>query len=381
MLLTAKAIGIAGGALIGAALLAGGIPLMRSNYDVNGKASFNNVPVLGAEVCLVNSNAYLKLAELEVEKANLAAKGSEAAYRALLSEFSEKAQKAWEKYKADSKETDGKEEAKDASKLPSEDEQAEIAKRVKNYKEYALYCRKRAEESVSGRSMYEKGAEFWEAKLETLKEKGRLVFDEASYNYSVEEKKYAGLGDEPVQIVTKVQRVTPEELAVMNVLEIPPEKQKNEKPKNKKKVEFNAASFINTNAVLKAATQCHEQMKEAYKNISAKQDELIVQGQIEKVMTDENGVFAFKNPSIKPGLFGVSLEHNTLTPSGDILPVRWLVPVQVKGNAFSWNKATNITLDEQNMDTEVMASDAVPSVKDIYAGFLKDLQAEAAKLK
>lgn len=381
MLLTAKAIGIAGGALIGAALLAGGIPLMRSNYDVNGKASFNNVPVLGAEVCLVNSNAYLKLAELEVEKANLAAKGSEAAYRALLSEFSEKAQKAWEKYKADSKETDGKEEAKDASKLPSEDEQAEIAKRVKNYKEYALYCRKRAEESVSGRSMYEKGAEFWEAKLETLKEKGRLVFDEASYNYSVEEKKYAGLGDEPVQIVTKVQRVTPEELAVMNVLEIPPEKQKNEKPKNKKKGEFNAASFINTNAVLKAATQCHEQMKEAYKNISAKQDELIVQGQIEKVMTDENGVFAFKNPSIKPGLFGVYLEHNTLTPSGDILPVRWLVPVQVKGNAFSWNKATNITLDEQNMDTEVMASDAVPSIKDIYAGFLKDLQAEAAKLK
>lgn len=379
MLLTAKAIGIAGGALIGAALLAGGIPLMRSNYDVNGKASFNNVPVLGAEVCLVNSNAYLKLAELEVEKANLAAKGSEAAYRALLSEFSEKAQKAWEKYKADNKEPGGKEEAKDASKLPNEEEQAEIAKRVKNYKEYALYCRKRAEESVSGRSMYEKGAEFWEAKLETLKEKGRLVFDEASYNYSVEEKKYAGLGDEPVQIVTKVQRVTPEELAVMNVLEIPPEKQKTEKPK--KKGEFNAASFINTNAVLKAAAQCHEQMKEAYKNISAKQDELIVQGQIEKVMTDENGVFAFKNPSIKPGLFGVYLEHNTLTPSGDILPVRWLVPVQVKGNAFSWNKATNITLDEQNMDTEVMASDAVPSIKDIYAGFLKDLQAEAAKLK
>lgn len=379
MLLTAKAIGIAGGALIGAALLAGGIPLMRSNYDVNGKASFNNVPVLGAEVCLVNSNAYLKLAELEVEKANLAAKGSEAAYRALLSEFSEKAQKAWEKYKADNKEPGGKEEAKDASKLPNEEEQAEIAKRVKNYKEYALYCRKRAEESVSGRSMYEKGAEFWEAKLETLKEKGRLVFDEVSYNYSVEEKKYAGLGDEPVQIVTKVQRVTPEELAVMNVLEIPPEKQKTEKPK--KKGEFNAASFINTNAVLKAAAQCHEQMKEAYKNISAKQDELIVQGQIEKVMTDENGVFAFKNPSIKPGLFGVYLEHNTLTPSGDILPVRWLVPVQVKGNAFSWNKATNITLDEQNMDTEVMASDAVPSIKDIYAGFLKDLQAEAAKLK
>ena len=379
MLLTAKAIGIAGGALIGAALLAGGIPLMRSNYDVNGKASFNNVPVLGAEVCLVNSNAYLKLAELEVEKANLAAKGSEAAYRALLSEFSEKAQKAWEKYKADNKEPGGKEEAKDASKLPNEEEQAEIAKRVKNYKEYALYCRKRAEESVSGRSMYEKGAEFWEAKLETLKEKGRLVFDEVSYNYSVEEKKYAGLGDEPVQIVTKVQRVTPEELAVMNVLEIPPEKQKTEKPK--KKGEFNAASFINTNAVLKAAAQCHEQMKEAYKNISAKQDELIVQGQIEKVMTDENGVFAFKNPSIKPGLFGVYLEPNTLTPSGDILPVRWLVPVQVKGNAFSWNKATNITLDEQNMDTEVMASDAVPSIKDIYAGFLKDLQAEAAKLK
>ena len=379
MLLTAKAIGIAGGALIGAALLAGGIPLMRSNYDVNGKASFNNVPVLGAEVCLVNSNAYLKLAELEVEKANLAAKGSEAAYRALLSEFSEKAQKAWEKYKADNKEPGGKEEAKDASKLPNEEEQAEIAKRVKNYKEYALYCRKRAEESVSGRSMYEKGAEFWEAKLETLKEKGRLVFDEVSYNYSVEEKKYAGLGDEPVQIVTKVQRVTPEELAVMNVLEIPPEKQKTEKPK--KKGEFNAASFINTNAVLKAAAQCHEQMKEAYKNISAKQDELIVQGQIEKVMTDENGVFAFKNPSIKPGLFGVYLEHNTLTPSGDILPVRWLVPVQIKANAFSWNKATNITLDEQNMDTEVMASDAVPSVKDIYAGFLKDLQAEAAKLK
>jgi len=379
MLLTAKAIGIAGGALIGAALLAGGIPLMRSNYDVNGKASFNNVPVLGAEVCLVNSNAYMKLAELEVEKANLSAQGSEAAYRALLSEFTEKAQKAWQKFKDENKEPDPKEETKNASRVLGEDEQAEIAKRVKNYKEYALYCRKRAEESVSGRSMYEKGAEFWEAKLETLKEKGRLVFDEASYNYSVEEKQYAGLGDEPVQIVTKVLRVTPEELAVMNVTEIPPEKQKSEKPK--KKGEFDASAYINTNAVLKAAAQCHERMKEAYKDISAKQEELIVQGQIEKVMTDENGLFTFKNPSIKPGLFGIYLDHNTLTPSGDILPIRWLVPVQIKANAFSWNKATSVTLDEKNMDTEVIVSDSVPSVKDIYAGFLRDLRMEAAKLK
>jgi len=64
MILTAKAIGILGGAVLSAALLAAGIPLMRSNYDVNGKATFNSVPVLGAEVCLVNSNAYLKLADL-----------------------------------------------------------------------------------------------------------------------------------------------------------------------------------------------------------------------------------------------------------------------------------------------------------------------------
>ena len=57
------------------------------------------------------------------------------------------------------------------------------------------------------------------------------------------------------------------------------------------------------------------------------------------------------------------------------------MPVQIKANAFSWNKATSVTLDEKNMDTEVIVSDSVPSVKDIYAGFLRDLRMEAAKLK
>ena len=61
MILTAKAIGIAAAALIGGGLLATGIPLMNSNYDVSGRVTFNSVPVLGAEVCLVNSNAYVKM--------------------------------------------------------------------------------------------------------------------------------------------------------------------------------------------------------------------------------------------------------------------------------------------------------------------------------
>ncbi|MBR6462080.1 hypothetical protein IKS73_02955, partial [bacterium] len=182
MILAAKTIGIAAGALLGAGLLAGGIPLMRSNYDVTGQASFNNVPVLGAEVCLINSNAYTKLAALEKEKSGLAEANAEAAYRTLQSEFAEKAQKALEKYNKENKpETEEKKGESDAGKPLTEEEQAEIEKRVKNYKEYALYCRKRAAESPAGRSMYEKGAEFWEAKLETLKEKGRLAFDEASF--------------------------------------------------------------------------------------------------------------------------------------------------------------------------------------------------------
>ncbi|MBR5946759.1 hypothetical protein IKZ80_06725, partial [bacterium] len=304
MILAAKTIGIAAGAILGAGLLAGGIPLMRSNYDVTGQASFNNVPVLGAEVCLINSNAYTKLAALEKEKSGLAEANAEAAYRTLQSEFAEKAQKALEKYNKENKpETEEKKGESDAGKPLTEEEQAEIEKRVKNYKEYALYCRKRAAESPAGRSMYEKGAEFWEAKLETLKEKGRLAFDEASFNYSVEEKQYAGIGDEPVQIVNKVQRISPEELALMNVLEVKPETTK--KPKDKKPAAFDASVFIDTNAVAKAAAQVCEQAKESIKTIGAKEDELIVQGQIEKVMTDESGVFSFKNPSIKPGTFGV----------------------------------------------------------------------------
>lgn len=380
MILTPKTVGIVVGVVLGTSLVATALPLVRSNYDVNGQASFNNVPVLGAEVCLINSNAYAKLAALEQEKIGLAEANEDAIYRILQSEFAEKAQKALEKYKDENKEpeTNEKKEA-DTSKLPSEDEQAEVAKRVKNYKENALYCRKRAQESQAGRAMYEKGAEFWEAKLETLKEKGRLVFDEASFNYSVEEKQYAGLGDEPVQIVTKVQRVTPEELAVMNVLEVPPEKQK--KPKTKKPAVFDAGAFIDTNAVSKAAAQCFEQIKESYNTINAKEEELIVQGQIEKVMSDENGAFSFKNPAIRPGVYGVYIEHNTLTPTGDILPVRWLVPVDIKKKLIPWKRVTTVSLDEKNMDTEVISSELIPSKKDIYKKLLNDLKAEAAKIK
>ena len=380
MNLTNKTIGMVVGILLGTSMLAAGIPLVGSSYDVSGQASFNNVPVLGAEVCLINSNAYAKLVALEKEKFGLAEANEDTIYRMLQSEFDEKAQKALEKYKAENKapETVEKKES-DASALPTEDEQEEVAKRVKIYKEHALYCRKRAAESQAGRAMYEKGAEFWEAKLETLKEKGRLVFDEASYNYSVEEKQYAGIGDEPVQIVSKVQRVSPEDLAVMNVLAVSPESPK--KSKSKKSTVFDANAFINTNAVAKAAAQCVEQIKESCKTIKYKEEELIVQGQIEKVMTDENGAFSFKNPSIKPGVYGVYLEHNNLTPSGDILPVRWLVPVDIKKQFFSWKKKATVSLDEKNMDTEVINSEVIPNTKDVYNKFLTDLKAEAAKIK
>ena len=229
--------------------------------------------------------------------------------------------------------------------------------------------------------MYEKGAEFWEAKLETLKEKGRLVFDEASFNYNVEEKQYAGIGDEPVQIISKVQRVTPEELAVMNVVEIAPEKQKTTKAPKDKNAVFNAEKYIDTNAVMQAAAQVCAQIAESVKNMESQEDEALVQGQVEKVMTDDNGQFAFKNPAIKPGLYGVYLEHNSLTPSGDLLPVRWLVPAYIAKKPFSFKKSLVITLDEQNVDPEVLNETAAPKKADIYARFLEDLKAEAANIK
>lgn len=382
MILTAKAIGIAAAALIGGGLLATGIPLMNSNYDVSGRVTFNSVPVLGAEVCLVNSNAYVKMASQAQERENFSASAYETAYRRLQSDFAQKAQAALEKFKAEHKEEPAAEaKTQDAGKLPDESELAEIEKRVKNYKEYALYCRKRAQESQAGRTMYEKGAEFWEAKLETLKEKGRLVFDEASVNYSVEEKKYAGIGDEPVQIISKVQRVTPEELAVMNVLEVKPENQKQAKAVKDKDAKFDAEKYIDKDAVMKAAEQVSSQIAENLKNMSSREDEALVQGQIEKVMTDDNGAFAFKNPAIKPGLYGVYLDHNTLTPSGDLLPVRWLVPAYVEKKPFSFKKSLVLTLDEKNMDTEVINDGASPKKADIYARFMEDLKAEAAKIK
>ncbi|MBR5624190.1 hypothetical protein IKW72_04200 [bacterium] len=382
MILTAKAIGIGLAALIGGGLLVTGIPLMNSNYDVSGRATSNNVPVLGAEVCLVNSNAYIKLASKAEERENLNDSLCDTAYRRLQSEFAQKAQTALEKFKAEHKEEPEKEVKESAdAKLPDEKEQAEIAKRVKNYKEYALYCRKRAQESQAGRAMYERGAEFWEAKLETLKEKGRLVFDEVSYNYNVEEKQYAGIGDEPVQIISKVQRVTPEELAVMNVVEIAPEKQKPAKTAKDKNAVFNAEKYINSNAVMQAAAQVCEQIKESVKNLSAQEDEALVQGQIEKVMSDDNGQFSFKNPAIKPGLYGVYLEHNMLTPSGDLLPVRWVVPVYIANKPFSWNKASVVTLDEKNMDPGIIKDGVAPQKNEIYARFMKDLKEEAAKIK
>ena len=382
MILTAKAIGIAGAALLGGALLAAGLPLVNSNYDVSGRVTFNNVPVMGAEVCLVNSNAYVKMASKAQERANLSDSAYDTAYRRLQSEFAKKAQEALEKFKAEHKEEPEKKvKEQEGGKLPDESELAEIAKRVKNYKEYALYCRKRAQESQAGRAMYEKGAEFWEAKLETLKEKGRLVFDEASFNYNVEEKQYAGIGDEPVQIISKVQRVTPEELAVMNVVEIAPEKQKTTKAPKDKNAVFNAEKYIDTNAVMQAAAQVCAQIAESVKNMESQEDEALVQGQVEKVMTDDNGQFAFKNPAIKPGLYGVYLEHNSLTPSGDLLPVRWLVPAYIAKKPFSFKKSLVITLDEQNVDPEVLNETATPKKADIYARFLEDLKAEAANIK
>ena len=123
MILTAKAIGIAAAALIGGGLLATGIPLMNSNYDVSGRATSNDVPVLGAEVCLVNSNAYIKLASKAEERDNLNDSVCETAYRRLQSDFAQKAQAAFEKYKAEHKDEPAKEaKTSESGKVLTEEE-------------------------------------------------------------------------------------------------------------------------------------------------------------------------------------------------------------------------------------------------------------------
>ena len=376
--LSAK-IGYLVGALCGILLILAGILFLRNSYSIEGTAVCNNQSVLRAEVSLLTTNALARLTARDARLKAGEADVSEKVLKRLKSEFASRAQDA-KKIFAETKAAEG-DESQGANALknpPSEKEKAEVQKRLERYAKNAEYCRARAKELPAGRALYDRGAEFWEAKRALLAAKGRLVFDEAEWNYEIKEAK-SGLGNQTVDLINKVRRLEPEELAKLEVEEAPVGEEKvpiKAPTKNK----FVATDYIDTNAIMQAASQVCAQLAERRESAAKEEDEILINGQLERVMTDDNGKFVFAGRQITPGEYGIYLYHELLTAAGDEVPVRWLVPVSVKRHFFSWNKVTKVTLDEKNM-SDIPNVEAIPDKLKIYADFLDELKKEAATIK
>ena len=254
------------------------------------------------------------------------------------------------------------------------DEKEEIQSRVDKYLRYALYCREMIDNCSVGNMFYRKGAEFWEEKVAALKEKGRLVYDDATVNYSTDWERYTGLGDEPVQEVSRTVRIDPAELAAAEEAlgESGPAVKpaaRAEKPKPPA-----IGKLVSTNAIAAQATELERVLKDQYQYGLGESLKLLRDKTIMSVQTDAEGAFSFKGDEIQPGDYVVYAIYDVLSAEGEPVEFMWFEPVKISLRRFAFNKATVVTLNELNQHKPTFQSVYLPGRDELYLQLMDELE-------
>jgi hypothetical protein len=256
---------------------------------------------------------------------------------------------------------------------PDEEEKNEIQQRINTYRNNAEFCRECMPACPIGENFYQQAAQYWEGKAAALEEKGRLVYDEATVNYETTWQTYNGLGEEPVQLVSREVRVDPGKLRKAEEQLTGPEKQP-EKKKEETPKEVLQAIEVPTNDIMNAAGEIERVLKERSLYAIAETENLLREKILETRKTDMDGSFVFKGDDVQPGGYIIFTRYDVLSTEGEPVEFMWYQPVTVPVKRFALKKAVTVNLDELNQAKPATLDLYVPERDELYLQLIDGIQ-------
>lgn len=256
---------------------------------------------------------------------------------------------------------------------PDEEETNEIQQRISTYRNNAQFCRECMPVCPIGEDFYLQAAQYWEDKATALEEKGRLVYDEATLNYETTWQTYNGLGEEPVQLVSRKVRIDPGKLRKaeeqLGAPEKQPDKEKKETPK-----EMLQALEVPTNDIMNAAVEIERVLNEQNVYVIAETANLLREKILDTRKTDTDGSYVFKGDDVQPGGYIIFTRYDVLSTEGEPVEFMWYQPVTVPVKRFALKKAVTVNLDELNQSKPATLNLYVPERGELYLQLIDEIQ-------
>lgn len=250
----------------------------------------------------------------------------------------------------------------------TDDERKDVSARVQRYLEFSLYCRDMMAVAPIGARFYERAAQYWEARAEELKKTGRAIVDDAALSYQTEWFT-GGLGDEPVQRVTRFSRTNEALLAALAAAQRGEDKPKPKPatapPKQPRSGGVLPDSSLTTNDMQAVIAATLRELQHTHDSVVRAAEDALLDETLDITTTDDQGQFVFRGDTVQPGSYLVFAKYDILSLEGEQVQLMWLEPVTVTLKRFAFNKSTRLDLTELNqrrpavMELRVPAQDAL----------------------
>ncbi|MCX7847729.1 MAG: hypothetical protein N2595_06860 [bacterium] len=266
----------------------------------------------------------------------------------------------------------------------SDDERREVSARLRRYLEYSLYCRDAMKAAPIGARFYERGAQYWEERADQLKNTGRVLIDDAACTY-VTEWMSGGLGDEPVQRVTRVVRTNEALLSALKRVQARgrtvPATQREEKAKSPQRRYGGLLpqSSLTSNDLQTAVIAAQRELQRSYEAMMRAAEEALLDETLDTTTTDDDGRFVFRGEAVQPGSYLIFAKYEIVSLEGEQLQLVWFEPVTITLRRFAFNKATRLQLTELTQRRPAVMELRVPTQDGLSASVLQRLR-EALKI-
>lgn len=257
----------------------------------------------------------------------------------------------------------------------TDDERKEVSARVRRYLAFSLYCREVMPAAPLGSRFYERAAQYWEERAEQLKKTGRVIIDDAALSY-VTEWMTGGLGDEPVQRVSRVSR-TNEALRTAlaraaNVAKEPrattPRKPAHPAPRTGGVLPH---SSLTSNDLFAVVTATQRELQRVLEQTLRAAEEGLLDETLDLTTTDDDGRFVFRGETVQPGEYLIFAKYDIVTLEGDPVQLMWFEPLTISLRRFAFNKTTQLDLTELNQRRPAVMELRVPSADELRTTLLR----------
>jgi len=252
----------------------------------------------------------------------------------------------------------------------TDDERKEVSARVQRYLEFSLYCRELMPLAPAGNRFYERAAQYWEERAETLKKTGRTITDDAALTYETEWTD-GGLGEEPVQRVSRFSRTNEALLAALagstRTAAPKPAANKPQPAQTKRAGGVLPNSTLTSNEVLAAVAAVQRELQHTYDNLLRAAEEALLDETLDITATSDDGRFVFRGDTVQPGAYLVFSKYEILSLEGEQMQLVWYEPVTVSLRRFAFNRSTRVALNEMNQRRPAVMELKVPAQDELFA--------------